>query len=97
MSENGDEIQKMTQTGQIPQENGRTPSGSPNTIPVYNAQTGIRFHQPYRRKVASLLKDMEIDPETVLVIQGNTLLTPDEPLSPDEEVEIRPVISGGGL
>lgn len=96
MNENGDEIQKMPETGQVPQEHGRPPSGSTNTILVYNAQTGTRLLQPYRRKVASLLKDLEIDPETVLVIQGNALLTPDEPLLPDEEVEIRPVISGGG-
>ncbi len=87
----------MSQPDIGPTEDEKLPSGSPETIPVYNAQTGIRFQHPYRRKVSALLRDMEIDPETVLVIQCNTLLTPDESLTPQEEVEIRPVISGGGF
>lgn len=92
-----DEIWTMSQTNTGPDDERKRTSGSPETIPVYNAQTGTRTQLPYRRNVSSLLRDMEIDPETVLVIQCNTLLTPDEPLSPNEEVEIRPVISGGGL
>jgi sulfur carrier protein len=64
-------------------------------ISVYNAQSGIRAHYPYRRKVSSLLRDLNLDPETVLVIQNNALLTADEWLDPLMEVEIRPVISGG--
>lgn len=67
------------------------------TISVYNAQTGIRLRLPFRRKVHRLLKDMNLDPETVLVIQGDQLLTQDEDLMMDKEVEIRPVISGGAL
>ncbi|MGL3709397.1 hypothetical protein ACSYAY_00835 [Leptospirillum ferriphilum] len=66
-----------------------------NMLSVYNAQTGTRGHVTYRRKVHRLLKDLGLDPETVLVIQGEQLLTQDETLSPDIEVEIRPVISGG--
>ncbi|MHB8543659.1 MAG: ubiquitin family protein [Leptospirales bacterium] len=87
----------MSQTNIGAEDENNRSSGSPETIPVYNAQTGTRTREPYRRIVSSLLRDMEIDPETVLVIQSNELLTPDEPLSPHEEVEIRPVISGGGF
>ena len=64
-------------------------------ISVYHAQSGIRAHYTYRRKVSSLLRDLNLDPETVLVIQNNVLLTADERLDPLMEVEIRPVISAG--
>ncbi len=48
-----------------------------------------------RRRVRELLKELSIDPETVLVIRGGTLLTRDERLEEDDAVEVRPVISGG--
>jgi len=45
--------------------------------------------------VAALLTRLEIVPESVLVINGDTLVTHDARLADDAEVEIRPVISGG--
>jgi sulfur carrier protein ThiS len=45
--------------------------------------------------VAALLAHMEIVPESVLVIREATLLTSDERLGPGDDVEIRPVLSGG--
>ena len=45
--------------------------------------------------VVSLLRRLEIVPEAVLVIRDHSLLTRDEALSPDDELEIRPVLSGG--
>ena len=45
--------------------------------------------------VAALLEHMEIVPESVLVIREATLLTADERLSAGDDVEIRPVLSGG--
>lgn len=45
--------------------------------------------------VASLLAQLDINPESVLVIQGDTLVTHDARLSDFDVVEIRPVISGG--
>ena len=48
-----------------------------------------------RRTVASILKELEINPETVIVIQGDTLLTPDDVVEGDAQIEIRPAISGG--
>jgi sulfur carrier protein ThiS len=47
------------------------------------------------RVVSSLLKELEIVPEAVLVIRDATLLTRDEALNETDEVEIRPVLSGG--
>ena len=46
--------------------------------------------------VAALLARLELNPESVLVIVGDELVTRDARLGDDEAVEIRPVISGGG-
>ena len=45
--------------------------------------------------VSSLLRELEIVPEAVLVIRDSTLLTRDERLREDDELEVRPVLSGG--
>lgn len=50
---------------------------------------------PGPMKVEALLEHLEINPESVLVIRGDTLATKDERLDDDDEVEVRPVISGG--
>ena len=43
----------------------------------------------------ALLRRLDIDRETVLVISDGTLVPGDARLEADAEVEIRPVISGG--
>jgi sulfur carrier protein ThiS len=45
--------------------------------------------------VSELLKELEIVPESVLVIREATLLTRDAKLGNDDELEVRPVLSGG--
>lgn len=45
--------------------------------------------------VAALLARLELNPESVLVIQGDTLVTRDARLTDTDTIEIRPVISGG--
>jgi sulfur carrier protein len=47
------------------------------------------------KNVGQLLRDLEVVPESVLVIRNDTLATHDERLSEDDVVEIRPVMSGG--
>lgn len=42
-----------------------------------------------------LLERLELNRESVLVIRGDTLVTGDAVLDDADEVEIRPVISGG--
>ncbi len=42
-----------------------------------------------------LLDRLQLNPETVLVVRGAELLTRDAPVGDDDEVEIRPVVSGG--
>ena len=45
--------------------------------------------------VSALLKQLDIVPEAVLVIRDATLLTRDERVDEDDEIEVRPVLSGG--
>lgn len=47
------------------------------------------------RTVGEMLERLQLNPETVLVVRGAELLTQDARLSEDDEVEIRPVVSGG--
>ena len=48
-----------------------------------------------RRRVKDLLAELGLLPGTVLVIRGTELLTTDAIVGEDEEIEVRPVISGG--
>ena len=50
---------------------------------------------PAPRTVGQLLTELEVVPESVLVIRNDTLATHDERLHDDDVVEIRPVTSGG--
>ncbi len=45
--------------------------------------------------VLALLTRLELNPESVLVIRGDTIVTRDARLADDDTIEIRPVISGG--
>jgi sulfur carrier protein len=45
--------------------------------------------------VAALLDRLDLNPESVLVIVGDELVTRDARLADADDVEIRPVISGG--
>jgi sulfur carrier protein len=45
--------------------------------------------------VDALLAHLDLVPESVLVIVGDTLVTHETRLRDDDEIEIRPVISGG--
>jgi sulfur carrier protein ThiS len=50
---------------------------------------------PGRRRVADVLKALDIIPETVLVAKGSTLVTIDETVEAEAVLRIIPVISGG--
>lgn len=47
------------------------------------------------RVVADVLSDLDINPETVLVIHNGTLVMPHTTIDAQGTIEIRPVISGG--
>ena len=46
-------------------------------------------------KVADLFKQLDLVPESYLVIRDGELLTIDMPVGSDDVIELRPVISGG--
>lgn len=48
------------------------------------------------RRVKDVLRDLDILPETVLVIRGDTMITADQVVGADDVIELRPVMSGGG-
>jgi len=50
---------------------------------------------PGPMRVHVLLDRLELNRESVLVIRGDTLVTGDALLEDHDEVEVRPVISGG--
>jgi sulfur carrier protein ThiS len=47
------------------------------------------------RKVHDLLGELGINPDTVLVIRERELLTREDRVREEDEIEVRPVISGG--
>jgi sulfur carrier protein len=62
----------------------------------------VLLHHPTReavvkgpKKVEHVLRDLQILPDTVLVIRGDELIPDDEIVADGETIEIRPVISGG--
>ena len=48
-----------------------------------------------RKRVKDVLRELDILPGTVLVIRGAELLTADEVVGDSDELEVRPVMSGG--
>jgi tRNA-5-methyluridine54 2-sulfurtransferase len=63
------------------------------TVLLRNPKREVRFDKAMRVKV--LLRELDIDPETVLVIRGEDLLTREDLVAESDRIEIRPVISGG--
>jgi sulfur carrier protein len=62
----------------------------------------VRLRNPDRevevagaRKVHDVLGELGIDPDTVLVIRERELLTREDRVADSDEIEVRPVISGG--
>ena len=68
----------------------------------YNPDVKIRLRNPSRevelagrKRVKDVLRELDILPGTVLVIRGADLLTADEMVGEGDELEVRPVMSGG--
>jgi sulfur carrier protein len=47
------------------------------------------------RRVKEILRELDVVPETVLVIRGDDLVTADQVVSEADTIELRPVMSGG--
>ncbi len=48
-----------------------------------------------RRKVNDVLKELDVNPESVIVVKGKQLLTRDAMVAEDETIEVVSAISGG--
>jgi tRNA-5-methyluridine54 2-sulfurtransferase len=64
-------------------------------VVLRNPRREVEVQAPTPVKV--MLRDLDIDPETVLVIRGEDLLTREDVVRADDQIEIRPVISGGAV
>jgi sulfur carrier protein len=47
------------------------------------------------RRVKDVLRELNVIPETVLVIRGDELITTDQMVRDEDVIELRPVMSGG--
>ena len=70
--------------------------------PAYDAPMQVQLSHPTRtvevkgpKKVKDLLRELNLVVEAHLVIKGDDLVTEDEMLHDVDQIEIRPVISGG--
>jgi sulfur carrier protein len=62
-------------------------------VTLRNPRREVEVAGPMR--VAALLKRLDVNSESVLVIRGDSLVTREDELRDDDVIEIRPVISGG--
>jgi sulfur carrier protein len=69
---------------------------------AYHPPMQVHLNHPVRsievkgpKRVKDLLRELSLVVEAHLVIRGDELVTEDEMLSDQDQVEIRPVISGG--
>jgi sulfur carrier protein len=62
-------------------------------VHLHNPKRDVEVTGPLR--VTDLIKRLGLNRESVLVICGDSLVTGDTTLADDDEIEIRPVISGG--
>lgn len=64
-------------------------------VHLRNPSRDLEFQGPI--SIVSLLQKLDLNRESVLVIRDGTLVPGDAMLSDSDEIEIRPVISGGAL
>jgi sulfur carrier protein len=64
-------------------------------VVLRNPRRELELKGPLR--VHNLLERLDVNRESVLVVRGDTLVTGDALLEDDDEVEVRPVISGGSV
>jgi sulfur carrier protein len=62
-------------------------------VHLHNPKRDVDVEGPLR--VKELVKRLGLNRESVLVIRGDSLVTGDAQLADTDEIEIRPVISGG--
>ena len=66
---------------------------SPMKVQLSHPERQVEVKGP--KRVKDLLRELNLLPEAHLVIRGDDLATEDDMLKDDDEIEVRPVISGG--
>jgi sulfur carrier protein len=73
-------------------------------MPPYHADMQVQLSHPPRtteikgpKRAKDVLRELNLIAEAHLVIRGDELVTEDEMLADHDQIEIRPVISGGGF
>lgn len=66
-----------------------------NNMEIHIESTEEKKNIKFKGSAADLLKKLEINPETVVVIKNNTMITNEEILDNQDEVHILSIISGG--
>lgn len=68
----------------------------------YHGRVKVFLHHPSReaavagpKQVWQVLRELQIPPDTVLVIRGDELIAEDDVVGDADTIEVRPVISGG--
>lgn len=62
---------------------------------VYIERKNKQIEVVFSGKVADLLDKIEVNPETVLVVRNNEMLTADRKVNDKDEIKLLSVISGG--
>ena len=74
---------------------GQGRAGVPQRVKIKLRNPSREVELPGRKRVKDVLRELDILPGTVLVIRGSDLLTADEVVGDGDELEVRPVMSGG--
>ena len=62
---------------------------------VYIEKTNESKKMKFRGTVSELLRAMNMNPESVIVVKNNTVVTEDEVLADEDSVRVLSVVSGG--
>ena len=62
---------------------------------LFIEKTNTRKDMKFSGTVSKLLAKLKLNPESVVVVKNNEIVTEDEPLSDSDSVELLSVVSGG--
>jgi sulfur carrier protein len=74
---------------------GRGPGAPREPVKVILRNPRREVEMEGGRRVKDVLRELNILPETVLVIRGDELITADQVVRDGDTIELRPVMSGG--
>ena len=67
----------------------------PSSMNIFIERENKKLTKKFKGTAQDLLKDLKINPETVLIVKNNEVVTEDESLNDKDTIKILSVISGG--